>query len=92
MRRAVHAIIAIGRAGSPAPGGLWLDRLRTAIRLVRYRPERHYMRGPGPACRAKQALAAAPVAALNPRLSPQAIRPARRPWRDIELAPKFLWA
>jgi len=45
MRRAVHAIIAIGRAGSPAPGGRWLDRLRTAIRLVRYRPERHYMRG-----------------------------------------------
>lgn len=77
--------------------GLWseLSDMVACLRrdlFTSYRPERHYMRGPGPACRAKQALAAAPVAALNPRLSPQAIRPARRPWRDIELAPKFLWA
>jgi hypothetical protein len=26
-----------------------------------YRPELHYMRGPGPACRAKQAAAALPA-------------------------------
>ncbi len=29
-----------------------------------YRPELHYMRGPGPACRAKQAAAAAPARQL----------------------------
>jgi hypothetical protein len=30
---------------------------RRVVRMARdrYRPERHYMRGPGPACRARQA-------------------------------------
>jgi hypothetical protein len=45
---------------------------RSVIQLVRdlardlfdpYRPERHYMRGPGPKCQAKHAAAAAPAPA-----------------------------
>jgi len=43
----------------PAPG-LWAELSDMVARLRRdllggYRPERHYMRGPGPACRARQA-------------------------------------
>lgn len=40
------------------PAGLWstLSDMVACLRrdlLSTYRPERHYMRGPGPACRAK---------------------------------------
>jgi hypothetical protein len=42
----------------PAPG-LWYELSDLVVRLRelfgRYRPERHYMRGPGPACRAREA-------------------------------------
>jgi hypothetical protein len=34
-----------------AVAGLWRDATRHLF--DHYRPERHYMRGPGPACRAK---------------------------------------
>ena len=37
----------------------FLMKLANALFGMRYHPERHYMRGPGPACRA--ALAAAPI-------------------------------
>jgi hypothetical protein len=42
--------------------GLWAELSGMVARLRRewsagYRPERHYMRGPGPACRARQAAA-----------------------------------
>ena len=44
---------------TPTPG-LWLELSGMVACLhrdlfSRYRPERHYMRGPGPACRAKHA-------------------------------------
>jgi hypothetical protein len=43
----------------PAPG-LWTELSDMVARLrhdlfASYRPERHYMRGPGPACMAKRA-------------------------------------
>jgi hypothetical protein len=43
-----------------AKSGLWAELSDMVARLRRdtfgrYRPELHYMRGPGPACRAKQA-------------------------------------
>jgi hypothetical protein len=42
----------------PPTPGLWTELSDMVARLRRdllggYRPERHYMRGPGPACRAK---------------------------------------
>lgn len=37
----------------------FLTKIANALFVPRYRPERHYMRGPGPACRA--ALVRAPV-------------------------------
>ena len=51
--------LAQDRSLPPAPG-LWAELSDMVARLRRelfsgYRPERHYMRGPGPAWRAKQA-------------------------------------
>lgn len=59
MGRAIIAISSSAAALLPRPfAGLgatlatfWHDLTRDALRP--YRPELHYMRGPGPACRAK---------------------------------------
>jgi hypothetical protein len=55
MGRAILAISGSAAAMLPRPfaalGNLWRDITRDILRP--YRPERHYMRGPGPACRAK---------------------------------------
>ena len=45
---------------SPPAPGLWYELSDLVVRLARelfgrYRPERPYMRGPGPACRARLA-------------------------------------
>lgn len=57
MARAIAAIS--GSAPFAAAGhffsGLWRELTRDAVRP--YRPELHYMRGPGPAWRAKHGLA-----------------------------------
>ena len=57
MARAIAAIS--GSAPFAAAGhffaGLWRELTRDAVRP--YRPEQHYMRGPGPAWRAKHGLA-----------------------------------
>jgi hypothetical protein len=59
MGRAISAISGSAAAALPRPfAGLgqalttfWHELTRDVLRP--YRPERHYMRGPGPACRAK---------------------------------------
>ena len=55
MGRAILAISGSAAAMLPRPfaalGDLW--RGMTRDMLGTYRPELHYMRGPGPACRAK---------------------------------------
>jgi hypothetical protein len=59
MTRALLAISGSAAALLPRPfaligsilGGFWHDLTRDAVRP--YRPELHYMRGPGPAWRAK---------------------------------------
>jgi hypothetical protein len=55
MGRAILAISGSAVALLPRPfaalGTFWRDMTRDILRP--YRPEQHYMRGPGPACRAK---------------------------------------
>lgn len=55
MGRAILAISGSAAALLPRPfavlGAVWREMTRDIRRP--YRPERHYMRGPGPACRAK---------------------------------------
>ena len=59
MGRAILAFSGSAIALLPRPfaifgsvfGGFWRELTRDAVRP--YRPERHYMRGPGPAWRAK---------------------------------------
>lgn len=55
MGRAILAISGSAAALLPRPfaalGTFWRDMTRGI--LCSYHPERHYMRGPGPACRAK---------------------------------------
>lgn len=55
MGRAILAISGSAAALLPRPfaalGNLWRDMARGMLRT--YHPEKHYMRGPGPACRAK---------------------------------------
>jgi hypothetical protein len=59
MGRTIAAISGSAAAFLPRPfagigqalAGFWRELTRDAIRP--YRPELHYMRGPGPACRAK---------------------------------------
>ena len=59
MGRAILAISGNAVALLPKPaalfksvfGGFWAELTRDAVRP--YRPEQHYMRGPGPAWRAK---------------------------------------
>jgi hypothetical protein len=59
MGRAILALSGSAAALLPRPiarlgstlSAFWRDLTRDALRL--YRPEAHYMRGPGPACRAK---------------------------------------
>ncbi len=60
MARAIAVFLAPASADSPLQPFLqtlrraWSDLMRDAIRP--YRPEQHYMRGPGPAWRAKHGL------------------------------------
>lgn len=62
MGRAILAISGSAIAFLPRPfaamgnafGGFWHELTRDAVRP--YRPELHYMRGPGPAWRAKHGL------------------------------------
>jgi hypothetical protein len=59
MGRAIAALTGQAAAWLPRPlavirslfGGFWQELTRDALRD--YRPERHYMRGPGPAWHAK---------------------------------------
>jgi len=55
MGRAILALSGSAAALLPNPfaalATLWNELTRDALRT--YRPELHYMRGPGPACRAK---------------------------------------
>lgn len=55
MGRAILAISGTAAAFLPRPfavlGIFWRDITRDILRP--YHPEKHYMRGPGPACRAK---------------------------------------
>jgi len=59
MDRAISALSGHAASWLPRPlhwlnalfGGFWQELTRDAVRP--YRPEMHYMRGPGPACRAK---------------------------------------
>ena len=55
MGRAILAISGSAAALLPRPfaalAGFWRDLTRDILHP--YHPERHYMRGPGPACRAK---------------------------------------
>ncbi len=59
MTRAIMAISGSAAALLPHPfaglghvvAGFWRNLTRHAVQ--HYRPELHYMRGPGPACRAK---------------------------------------
>ena len=54
--------------------GVWSELSDMVAHLARdlfsdYRPERHYMRGPGPACRAKRMPVAATETALDLQMS-----------------------
>ncbi len=56
MARAIAVLLAPASAGSLQPllqtlRRYWCELMRDALRP--YRPEQHYMRGPGPAWRAK---------------------------------------
>jgi hypothetical protein len=91
--------------------GLWAELSGLVARLRRdlfsgYRPELHYMRGPGPACRAKLMGAAPRRAAVDPSVFPEAAFAAPALRREAELlqqlplkleialqvAPEFRWA
>jgi hypothetical protein len=62
MGRAIAAISGTAIAFLPRPLGLFKDAMIAVWREMtrdmsgRYRPERHYMRGPGPRYRAKHGL------------------------------------
>lgn len=72
MARAIGVLSGSAAAHLPRPlAGLgrffamfWRELTRDATRP--YRPERHYMRGPGPACRAKNAALHATPHSLPP--------------------------
>ena len=95
---------------SSAPG-LWSELSDMVARLRRdlfagYRPECHYMRGPGPAWRAKHAGIASRQVAIDPGTFPEAASAAPALRRETELlqelplklevalqvAPEFRWA
>ena len=57
--------------------GVWSELSDMVAHLARdlfsgYRPERHYMRGPGPACRVKRTRIAAAETALDLHMSSKA--------------------
>ena len=95
----------------PSSPGVWKELSDVVARLRRdlfasYRPERHYMRGPGPACRAKSAAIVSRSVAIDPGMFAEAIFavPGQRceaerfqpsfSKRDaaFESAPEFHWA
>ena len=91
--------------------GLWSELSDVVARFRRdlfsgYRPELHYMRGPGPACRAKGATAAPRAIAIDPAMFPEASfatpglrrdaeflqQPALKLEVALQVAPEFSWA
>jgi hypothetical protein len=95
----------------PSSPGLWTELSDVVARLRHdlfssYRPERHYMRGPGPACRAKGAATASRDIAIDPGLFAEAVFAVPGLGRAAELfqpfsskrdaafdsAPEFRWA
>jgi hypothetical protein len=95
----------------PSSPGVWKELSDVVARLRQdlfstYRPELHYMRGPGPACRAKRAAIGARDIAVDPGMFPEAIFAMPGSGREAELlqpfspkrdaafdsAPEFRWA
>jgi len=95
----------------PSSPGVWKELSDVVARLrhdlfASYRPELHYMRGPGPACRAKSTAVGSRDIAIDPGMFPEASFMIAGLGRDAELfqsfstkhdaafdsAPEFHWA